>query len=263
MTALVFSDSPPPTLQEGTTPPLARHEPELPARPRRINPHRMFVGSFVPDWLLCRVEISQGAKLCYARLAQFAGKDGECFPKQETLAGELGISERQTRAYLTELGEFALIETTQHGLGTSNSYTFLDHAWIHDGQPAMPAVGLPDRQSPSGPTREKNQSTTHKPRTPSGLPCNESEAVEAAKLVGIPDDFARAEFNRMEAVNWIDGCQRAVSKWPQYLKQRWAKEQSERAERAARVTARPSRNGAFIPPRKYDPANYQQPVEEF
>ena len=67
----------------------------------------------------------------------------------------------------------------------------------------------------------------------------------------------------MKGVEWIDGCQRAVRSWPHYLKQRWAKEESERAERTTRAAARPGRNGSFVPPRKFDSANYQQPVERF
>ena len=34
---------------------------------RRINPHRSFVCRLVPNWLLCRKEVSHGAKLTYAR----------------------------------------------------------------------------------------------------------------------------------------------------------------------------------------------------
>jgi hypothetical protein len=49
--------------------------------PRRINPFRLFVGSMIPNWLQCRPEVSQGAKLAYARLAQYAGKDGGCLPE--------------------------------------------------------------------------------------------------------------------------------------------------------------------------------------
>jgi len=91
---------------------------------RRINPWRMFVGSMIPNWLQCRREISQGAKLAYARLAQHAGKDGGCFPKQETLAAELGVSERTANEYVRTLVKFRLIEKERPGLGRSNRYYF-------------------------------------------------------------------------------------------------------------------------------------------
>lgn len=95
----------------------------------RINPYNQFVGSFIPNWLLRRSEISPGAKLCYARLAQYAGQDGKCFPKQETLAAELAVSVDQAQRYLQELIRCNLVETQRCGLGKANSYFFLSHPW--------------------------------------------------------------------------------------------------------------------------------------
>jgi len=106
-----------------------------------INPYNLFVGSFIPNWLLKRTEISPGAKLCYARLAQFAGKDGECFPGQSTLASEIGTGERQVRRYLSELEESELIETVQAGLNQTNHYRFLWHPWME---------GKEKKKNPSG-----------------------------------------------------------------------------------------------------------------
>ncbi len=95
-----------------------------------INPYNLFVGSFIPNWLLRRSEISPGAKLCYARLAQFAGKDGDCFPSQGTLASKIGAGERQIRRYITELEEQGLIDSVQIGLNQPNQYRFLWHPWM-------------------------------------------------------------------------------------------------------------------------------------
>jgi hypothetical protein len=97
-----------------------------------INPYNLFVGSFIPNWLLRRSEVSPGAKLCYARLAQFAGKDGDCFPSQATLAIEIGAGERQIRRYITELEEQQLIDTVQVGLNQPNHYRFLWHPWMEE-----------------------------------------------------------------------------------------------------------------------------------
>ena len=97
-----------------------------------INPYNLFVGSFIPNWLLRRTEISPGAKLCYARLSQFAGRDGECFPAQVTLAAEIGAGERQLRRYLSELEEWGLIEIVQVGLNQPNRYRFLWHTWMEE-----------------------------------------------------------------------------------------------------------------------------------
>jgi len=147
MTAPLFSETPPSTPTDQDAPRAAIGA--IP-RPSRINPWRLFYGAMVPNWLLCRTEVSQGAKLCYARLAQYGGEDGHCFPKQDTLAVELGISTRQARGYLAELAQFSLIESEQHGLCRANNYYFLDHPWIREGQPASGQ----DRQSSSGQDRQ-------------------------------------------------------------------------------------------------------------
>lgn len=119
-------------------------------QPIYINPWRMFVGAMTPNWLLCRKEVSHAAKLCYARLSQYAGKNGHCFPKQSTLAEELGVSERQLRDYIRELISLDLLESTQHGIGASNSYLFLDHPWIHEGLPDMTGDFPPEQTGQVG-----------------------------------------------------------------------------------------------------------------
>jgi hypothetical protein len=96
-----------------------------------INPHYLWAGAFIPNWLCRRTEISQGAKLCYARLSQFAGKDdGVCIPAQDALAAELGVDSHQARRYICELERLGLIEIVQRGLQQSNGYRFLAHPWM-------------------------------------------------------------------------------------------------------------------------------------
>lgn len=129
-----------------------------------INPFNLFVGSFIPNWLLRRNELSQGTKLCYARLMQYAGEDGECFPSQVTLAAEIGTSERQTRRYIEDLEKQGLIECVQSGLNQPNRYLFLWHYWMEEKQadkkgekkekggnrPDRTYVTAPDRTQMSG-----------------------------------------------------------------------------------------------------------------
>jgi len=94
------------------------------------NPYKKFVGSFIPNWLLCRKEISQGAKLCFARLAQYAGQNGMAFPSIEILAKELGVSRQQISTYLNQLEKYKLVKRVRRGLGKSNTYYFLEHGWF-------------------------------------------------------------------------------------------------------------------------------------
>lgn len=96
-----------------------------------INPYRLFVGSFIPNWLLVRREISPGAKLTYGRLAQHADKkSGVAWPSRKTLACELGISPRQIDRYLSALLGAGLIKIQRTGFKKSNRYRFLFHRWM-------------------------------------------------------------------------------------------------------------------------------------
>ena len=81
-----------------------------------------------------------------------------------------------------------------------------------------------------------------------GLPCSEQEAIAQGSFAGVPEDFARDEYNRMEAVDWLDGCQRQVRSWRHYIAQRWSKEKSGREERKTRAVGRVSQSGRALFP---------------
>jgi hypothetical protein len=97
---------------------------------KRIIPWKKFRCSLVPNWLLARTEISPAAKLCYARLCQYAGQDGKCFPTQDTLAVEIGVSGRNVRRLLNELVSYKLIEYERVSRSGTNQYFFLEHEWM-------------------------------------------------------------------------------------------------------------------------------------
>lgn len=63
-----------------------------------FNPYGMFHGVFVPEALCRWPKLNPGSKLCYARLARYAGANSECYPSVKTLAAELGISPRHRHA---------------------------------------------------------------------------------------------------------------------------------------------------------------------
>lgn len=108
-----------------------------------------------------RKEISPGAKLCYARLAQYAGADGVCNPKQETLATAIGVSARTVRDYIRELEDNNLIETAQIGLNCANHYYFLEHEWQESALRRVATSADPERQNPAAPERQ-NPAAPHK-----------------------------------------------------------------------------------------------------
>lgn len=96
---------------------------------KRINPYKKFNGIHIPEGIT-KIPISvlsHGAKICYGRLARYAGKDGVCFPKIRTLAVEIGVKRRAIDSYLKELRDLGLIQTERRGLSMSNKYFFLEH----------------------------------------------------------------------------------------------------------------------------------------
>ena len=99
---------------------------------RRINPYKLFHGSFIPEWLEERPikEISLGAKLIYARLTRYAGKKGECFPKLKEISKKTGICITQVKVYLSELKKIKLIESVRIGKKCANRYFFREHPWM-------------------------------------------------------------------------------------------------------------------------------------
>jgi hypothetical protein len=264
-------------------PKTAGSPPPVP-HPRRINPWRMFVGSMIPNWLQCRREINQGAKLAYARLAQHAGRDGECFPKQETLAAELGVSERTANEYVRTLVKFRLIEKERPGLGRSNRYYFLDHPWIYEGQPETPSSSgqeqressAPDPQNSSGlepqktsahvvkenqlKVESKKREHTHSIGA-NGILQSVEEAVAIARQLGIEEEFASQEYHAKKSVNWKDGYGNPITSWHEHLQARWPVELRKRTERRAK--GRTPTKRAPQPPREFKSGDYQQPVEKF
>jgi hypothetical protein len=59
---------------------------------RFINPHRLFHGVWLPQWLEERPEVSERAKKLYAYLTYFAGGKGYAWPSFNHLAEKLHIS---------------------------------------------------------------------------------------------------------------------------------------------------------------------------
>jgi hypothetical protein len=104
-----------------------------------------------------------------------------------------------------------------------------------------------------GSPSEETPTKATQPRITHHLPSSEQEAIGQAEALGIPADFARQEFNRMEAVGWLDGCRRPVVSWPHYLKLR-AESHGFRRAVMKRSTA---------PPRDFKETDYHQRVEDF
>ncbi len=79
----------------------------------------------VPNAILRSAEITPAAKITYAMLLSYAWQNNFCFPGQERLAADIGVSDRSVRTYLKELETLGLLKIKQQGQGRPNLY-FLD-----------------------------------------------------------------------------------------------------------------------------------------
>jgi len=57
----------------------------------------------IPNTVLRRADVSPGAKLAYVMLLSYAWQKDSCFPGQDTLSRDIGVSRRSVITYLQEL----------------------------------------------------------------------------------------------------------------------------------------------------------------
>jgi Helix-turn-helix domain len=138
------------------------------SRCRFINPHRMFHGVWLPQWLEERPEISERAKKLYAYLTYFAGGKGCSWPSFGLLAVKLHCSRGHVMRLVQELSTHRLITVTnvsnpERG-HCANYYRFLWHPWIQNERDGSFVVAAPE----SEPLAASAESTDNcEPPTPS------------------------------------------------------------------------------------------------
>jgi hypothetical protein len=105
----------------------AEHRSALPLQVGEVfNPFQLFVGAMIPSAVLRNPDLSPSAKLVFARLAQFAGRQGKAWPSDQTLGREVGLGDRQTRRCVAELEHYGLIRRVSR-TGHSSLFEFLWH----------------------------------------------------------------------------------------------------------------------------------------
>src|SRR5947209_6150498 len=76
----------------------------------------------VPNFILKSKNLSAGDKMTFAMLLSYAWQNNFCFPGQETLAQDLGLSDRSVRTHLKSLEANQLLAIKRRGLGKTNVY---------------------------------------------------------------------------------------------------------------------------------------------
>jgi len=77
----------------------------------------------VPNFILKNSRLSLGAKVTYAMFLSYAWHNDSCFPGQEKLAADMGMSRSRVAEFVSELKAASLIAIRRRGLGKTNIYT--------------------------------------------------------------------------------------------------------------------------------------------
>ncbi len=77
----------------------------------------------VPNFILKDATLSLGAKVTYAMFLSYAWHNDSCFPGQDRLAEDMGMSRSRVTEFVGELEHFGLISIQRRGQGRTNIYT--------------------------------------------------------------------------------------------------------------------------------------------
>ncbi len=102
----------------------------------------------VPNFILKNSTLSMGAKVAYAMFLSYAWNNDSCFPGQERLASDMGMSRSRVTEFVGELEKAGLVTIQRRGQGKTNIYTI--HFQVKQKEPNMgkrPDVGGPTSRS--------------------------------------------------------------------------------------------------------------------
>jgi len=77
----------------------------------------------VPNFILKDPKISVGAKVAYAMFLSYAWHNDSCFPGQDRLAEDMGLSRVRVTQLIAELERAGLVSIQRRGQGKTNLYT--------------------------------------------------------------------------------------------------------------------------------------------
>jgi len=91
---------------------------------------RISAGGFtqVPNVIQNDANLELGEKAVYAQFLQYAWHHDYCFPSQELIAKNLGITRKSVNKFVAGLAKKGLLTIERRGLGKTNFYTL--HATI-------------------------------------------------------------------------------------------------------------------------------------
>src|SRR5215204_1364592 len=76
----------------------------------------------VPNFILTDGNLSLGAKITYAMFLHYAWHKDNCFPGQDRLGKDMGMSKSRVNEFIKELERADLVAITRRGQGKTNLY---------------------------------------------------------------------------------------------------------------------------------------------
>lgn len=76
----------------------------------------------VPNFILKDPQISVGAKIAYAMFLSYAWHNDSCFPGQDRLAEDMGLTRVRVTQLIAELEKAGLVTIQRRGQGKTNLY---------------------------------------------------------------------------------------------------------------------------------------------
>lgn len=77
----------------------------------------------VPNPILKSKRISPGAKLAYTALLSYAWNCNYCYPGQQRMGEDIGVTRQTVNEYIKELERKGYVDVKRRGQGRSNYYT--------------------------------------------------------------------------------------------------------------------------------------------
>lgn len=158
-------------------------------------PKGKIFGPILPTFVL-KLRISQGAKIMYALLCNYAGEKDRCWPSQGTLAEGMGCSVSTVKNYIRELQEAGLLAICP-GRFRSLTYLLLQPEGLPEGLRSADAAAAPqpkvDYEEPNSGYRNnltKNKNTNNPP-TPVPQTANKPPVTQHPRGGG---DFLSANY---------------------------------------------------------------------
>ena len=176
------------------------------------NPFKLFHNILIPDALVRYPGLSPSAKLCFGRLARYAGQNGVCYPSVSTLAKELALCERQVVRCLGQLEKQRFIRRVARG-GRSNFFQFLWHPLLAASLQHQAAADL-RHTPPDPPDRNVTPPPTFlSPKESDVSGSGESECAAAASPHPLPPEPPQAPAPEPQPENPPVERQKAAGPW--------------------------------------------------